>query len=268
MDTPPTSVSDGDGTTRVLVAHGKLSQALRLYRHLRSAGMSVALPRGGVGALGQLQEQPPDVVLLAVAPSEASWNPMALARALRQQPERPGILFLTSGPCRAEELSLADDYAHEDCLPDELALRIQVLLSRRSAPGSPPGPASGLQILPESRRVLRHGREVPLTATEFDILRLLATHPGQVVPKGEILDHVWHHDFNGESNIVEAYICTLRRKLADSDRSLISTVRGVGYLLAAPEPAPAPAPAPESLNPSLRITVPAAAEVVITSPTA
>lgn len=236
MGTPPTSVSSGDEVTRVFVAHDKLPQALRLYRHLRSAGMRVALPRGGVdaSALGQIREQAPDVALLSVTRSAASWDSVALARALREQPERPGILFLTSGPCRAEELSLADDYAHENCLPGELALRVEVLLSRRSAPDPAPAPASGLQVLPESRRVLRSGREVALTATEFDILQLLTTHSGKVVSKGEILDHVWHHDFNGESNIVEAYICTLRRKLADSDRSLIRTVRGVGYLLASP----------------------------------
>ncbi len=53
--------------------------------------------------------------------------------------------------------------------------------------------------------------------------------------KGEILDCVWHHDFNGESNIVEAYICNLRRKLTDSSRTLIVTVRGIGYRLACDE---------------------------------
>ncbi|UUU25581.1 response regulator transcription factor [Streptomyces sp. DSM 40750] len=267
MGTPPTSVSSGDRTTRVLVAHEKLSQALLLYRHLRSAGIRVALPRLGasVPTLRQIQEQAPDAVLLAVTRTRARWDAVALARALRREPARPGILFLTgddSGSYRAADLSLADDYVPEGCPPAELALRVEVLLRRRSAPGFPAPVPSGLRVVPESRRVLLHGREVGLTATEFDILHLLVEQAGKVVPKGEILDRVWHHDFNGESNIVEAYICTLRRKLADSDRTLISTVRGVGYLLAAPEAAP------ESLNPFLRITVPAAAEVVIASPTA
>ncbi|MEU2282967.1 response regulator transcription factor [Streptomyces sp. NPDC013178] len=266
MGTPPTSVSTGDGTTRVFVAHERFSQALCLYRQLCSAGMKVALPWGGFGgsALRQIREHAPDVALLAVGSPEAPWDAVALARALRRERNRPGILFLTSRLCRAEELSLADDYTYEGCLPAELALRIKVLLARHTDadPGAPPG----LRILPDSRRVLLDGREVALTATEFDILRLLVERAGKVVSKGEILDRVWHHDFNGESNIVEAYICTLRRKLADTDRSLIATVRGMGYLLTAPECLDGSSP--ESLNEPLRITIPAAAEVFTTSPTA
>jgi two-component system OmpR family response regulator len=250
--------------TRVFIAHADPARALRLYRLLRSAGMDAVAPRIGVGAspLRQIRDHAPDAVVLAVASGQAPFDAVDLARALRHEPDRPGILFLADRPCRPSELSLADDYTHHCCPPAELALRVEVLLTRRSASALPRSPvrAEGLQVLPESRRVLLHEREVELTATEFDILHLLVTHAGRVVPKREILDRVWHHDFNGESNIVEAYICTLRRKLADADRSLIRTVRGIGYRLADGPPSRVPAH-PESLNPRLRISAPDADEV-------
>ncbi|BBC32126.1 hypothetical protein SGFS_034200 [Streptomyces graminofaciens] len=240
MGTPPTSVSSSDGTTRVFVAHEKLSRAMLLYRQLRSKGLHVIAPRlgPGVSPLRQIHAYRPDVVLLGVTSPRSPWDAMALARTLRAQPVRPGILFLTGGPCRATDLSLADDYTLDGCSAAELTLRVEVLLTRRSASDPAPptprqAPAPGLHVLAASRRVLLHGHEVTLTATEFDILQVLVEHAGQVVPKGEILDRVWHHDFNGESNIVEAYICNLRRKLADSQRTLITTVRGIGYRLAA-----------------------------------
>jgi DNA-binding response OmpR family regulator len=247
MDTPPTPVSSGDGTTRVLIAHPTPSQALRLFRHLRAAGMSVTLPRGGAGTLSlrQIREQAPDVALLAVGSSGTSWDALLLARALRREPHRPGILLLTDGTCRPEELSLADDYVHEGCRPAELSLRVRVLMNRRRAPELAPAasrvpaptPATGpvLHVLPESRRVLLRGRDVPLTMTEFDILHVLAVRAGEVVRKEEILDRVWRHDFDAGSNVVESHICTLRRKLADTRRTLISTVRGIGYRLTAPD---------------------------------
>lgn len=77
----------------------------------------------------------------------------------------------------------------------------------------------------------RHGTAVPLSATEFALLKVLLENAGQVISKAHILDTVWNYGFQGESGVVETYVYYLRRKLGDSGQSLIRTVRGAGYIV-------------------------------------
>jgi two-component system OmpR family response regulator len=79
--------------------------------------------------------------------------------------------------------------------------------------------------------VWRAEQPIRLTATEFRLLRLFLMNPGRVLSKSQILDHVWHYDFNGDSNVLETYISYLRRKLNVHGAPLIHTVRLVGYVL-------------------------------------
>jgi two-component system OmpR family response regulator len=83
--------------------------------------------------------------------------------------------------------------------------------------------------------VLRAGKPVELTATEFKLLRFLMLNANKVVSKTQILDHVWEYDFGGDANIVETYISYLRKKLDQYGPPMIKTIRGVGYSLRAPE---------------------------------
>jgi two-component system OmpR family response regulator len=77
-----------------------------------------------------------------------------------------------------------------------------------------------------------HGdAEVQLSPTEFRLLRFLLLNRGRVMSKAQIVDHVWEYDFDGNYGIVETYVSYLRKKLGDSDGSVIQTVRGVGYVI-------------------------------------
>jgi two-component system, OmpR family, response regulator len=215
----------------VLVFHDRRSAETAAGNHLRSAGMRVRAVPLGEQALDQIHTHGPDVVLVGAA--EPASGAVALARSLQRLGERPGIIFLTKGE-GAVELCLADDFVRPDCDPDELVLRVEVLATRRSLPK--PGTtldAGRVWIDCDARHVRVDGRAVSLTLTEFELLSLLAGNAGRVVTKSTILDRVWRYGFDGESNIVETFISALRRKLADTDRSLIRTVRGIGYLLAA-----------------------------------
>ena len=82
-----------------------------------------------------------------------------------------------------------------------------------------------------AHQVWRGGVEISLTATEFRLLRFFLLNPGRVVSKAQILDHVWHYDFGGDTNILETYVSYLRRKLNELGPPLIHTVRLVGYVL-------------------------------------
>jgi two-component system OmpR family response regulator len=116
----------------------------------------------------------------------------------------------------------------------ELLARLRALLRR--APSERPSrlEVGDLSIDPATHAVERQGHTVALTAREFAVLEFLARHPGQIVSRTELLDHVWDQNFLGSTNIVDQYIGALRRKLEQPfDRPLIRTVRGVGFALEA-----------------------------------
>ena len=117
----------------------------------------------------------------------------------------------------------------------EIVMRVQAIL-RRSAPRSDDAGEHELRFADvvmdtEAHQVWRAGELIQLTATEFRLLRMFLLNPGRVLSKSQILDHVWHYDFDGDSNVLETYVSYLRRKLNEYGRPLIHTVRLVGYVL-------------------------------------
>ena len=95
---------------------------------------------------------------------------------------------------------------------------------------------SGLDAVSRIRRreKWRGERRIDLTPTEFNLLRYLLGNARRVVSKAQILDHVWHYDFGGDSNVVETYISYLRKKVDQEGPPLIHTVRGIGYTVRLP----------------------------------
>jgi DNA-binding response OmpR family regulator len=126
----------------------------------------------------------------------------------------------------------ADDYLTKPFSYVVLLARLRALL-RRGAPQRPAVLSVGdLTLDPADRRVTRAGADVPLTTREYALLEYLMRHPGQVVSKIELLDHVWDAAAETAPNVVEVYIGYLRRKLG---RGTLETVRGAGYrVIAAP----------------------------------
>jgi two-component system OmpR family response regulator len=82
--------------------------------------------------------------------------------------------------------------------------------------------------------VRRGGEEVALSPTEYNLLHYLLVNQGRALSRSQILDHVWHYDFGGDSGVVETYIGYLRRKVDNVEPRLIHTIRGIGYSLRAP----------------------------------
>lgn len=126
----------------------------------------------------------------------------------------------------------ADDYLVNPFAFEELAARVVALLRRSGAsPGRTLGYA-GLTLDLATRDVRRNERPINLTAKEFALLRFLLEHPRQVFSKEQILSAVWGYGYLGNSNVIEAYVSYLRRKLnAPGEPDLIETVRGAGYRL-------------------------------------
>jgi DNA-binding response OmpR family regulator len=126
----------------------------------------------------------------------------------------------------------ADDYLTKPFSYVVLVARVKALLRRRgpAGGGAPVHTIGDLRVDTAARRVFLADDEVTLTAKEFSVLEQLVLRAGEVVSKADILEHVWDFAYDGDPNIVEVYISTLRRKLGPT---LITTVRGAGYRLEA-----------------------------------
>jgi DNA-binding response OmpR family regulator len=126
----------------------------------------------------------------------------------------------------------ADDYILKPFSMAEVLARIQALLRRTGVLTSAVRQVADIIIDDAARTVLRDGHALDLTRTEFDLLAVLAKHPGQVLSKVQLLTQVWGFDAY-DVNLVEVHMSSLRRKLESHGPRLIQTVRGVGYVLRA-----------------------------------
>jgi DNA-binding response OmpR family regulator len=200
---------------------------------LEGRGMEVRGAGSGVDALGELEDFRPDVVVLDLM--LPGLPGLEVCRRVRERSDVP-ILILSARDevdDRVGGFNLgADDYLVKPFAFEELAARVVALL-RRS--GAPPGRTlrhADLEMDAATREVRRNGRLVDLTAREFELLRFFMEHPRQVLSKKQILEAVWGYDYVGDSNVVEAYVSYLRRKLsAPGEPGLIQTIRGSGYRL-------------------------------------
>jgi two-component system OmpR family response regulator len=152
------------------------------------------------------------------------------------------VIFLTARGTprdRVAGLSLGgDDYITKPFSLDEMLARISAVLRRSTGEAEPASrlAIADLELDQDSHQVRRAGTEVTLAPREFKLLRYLMTNAGRVLSREQILDHVWDYNFTGDSNIVESYISTLRRKVDTAEPHLIHTIRSIGYVLRIPPP--------------------------------
>ncbi|MEV4739439.1 response regulator transcription factor [Streptomyces sp. NPDC049555] len=232
---------DDGSPVRVLVVVDEPALTELLCLALRYEGWHVRSAAAGAAA-GAAAEFRPDAVVLdvALAGADAQELPVRLRR------ERPGlpVLFLTpkdpGGERFAGLTAGGDDRVAKPFGMEEVVARLRGLLRRSPSP-APRGRAvlvvGDLVLDEDSREVFRGGREIRLTATEFELLRFLMRNPRRVLSKPQILDRVWSYEFGGRANVVELYISYLRRKIEADAPPMIHTRRGAGYLIKPAEPA-------------------------------
>ena len=219
---------------RVLLVEDDERLSNSLARGLRGEGYAVDIAAGGDEAVLQARVYDYDVVILDVMLPGSDG--VSVCRTLRGAGRWSPILMLTARDGVADRIrgldAGADDYLVKPFDFGELVARMRALL-RRGAPERPAVLTAGdLSVDPATRVVTRDGRRIDLSAREFAVLEFLARRAGQVVSRGELLEHVWDRNYEGSTNIVDVYVGYLRRKLENPfGRPLIRTVRGAGYMV-------------------------------------
>jgi len=226
---------------RLLVVEDEPNILELLSASLRLAGFEVATATGGFQALQAAQRHRPDLVVLDVMLPDLDG--FDVARRLRSGGTRTPVLFLTARDATEDKVTGltigGDDYVTKPFSLEEVLARIRAVLRRAHAGVPPPATVrlrvADLELDEESHEVWRAGSRIQLSPTEFKLLRYLMHNVGRVLSKGQILDHVWNYDFQGDGSIVESYVSYLRRKVDTVEPRLIHTIRSVGYVLRLPD---------------------------------
>jgi len=222
---------------RVLVVDDEDNIRRIVTTYLRAEGFSVTEASDGAEALDVFGTLVPDLVILDVM--MPGMDGVEVLREIRRRSDTP-VILLTA---RAEEIDQviglsvgADDYVTKPFGAKALVARVKAVL-RRARPGVPDRPDDGIQKLGDlvidldRHEVRRDGEPVVVTALEFELLVALATTPGRVYSRGQLLERVWGWDHVGDERVVDVHIRNLRRALGDDAGAprYIETVRGVGY---------------------------------------
>jgi DNA-binding response OmpR family regulator len=226
-----------DGSMVVVVEDDEhIAELVELY--LRQDGHDVHRAGDAVAAMELVRARQPSLVVLDIGlPGEIDG--LELCRRLRATSRVP-IILLTARDTEIDRvvgLELgADDYVTKPFSPRELVARVKAVLRRSDAvptpAAEPPLRLGGLVVDPARREVHMGGREVQLTAREFDLLAHLVRNRGIVLTRDQILERVWGWRSPGDTRTVDVHIRQVRAKLGDE--APIRTVRGVGYKAEAP----------------------------------
>jgi len=220
---------------RVLVVEDEPTIATQLSEALRAAGYAVDVVGNGVDAHfhGDEEHQPFDAVVLDLGLPQ--MDGLTVLKKWRAAGRTMPVLILTARDNWHEKVTGidagADDYLTKPFHMEELLARLRALIRRAGGHASAELVCGDVVLDTRHSRVTVDGRALTLTSHEYRVLDFLMHHPGRVVSRSDLIEHIYAQDFDRDSNTVEVFIARLRKKLPEGT---IETVRGLGYRLVAP----------------------------------
>ncbi|MBR2867439.1 MAG: response regulator transcription factor [Clostridia bacterium] len=219
---------------RILIAEDEKSLNRIIAKQLKVSGYSVDCAFNGEEAYDLISMTDYDAAVFDVMMPKIDG--FSLLKKIRNEGNNLPVLFLTARDSiedRVEGLDIgADDYLVKPFAFEELLARIRVLIRKNSVSNSNIITVADLTIDISSRKVTRGGKDISLSAKEYELLQYLAVNNGIVLSREKIEDHIWNYDYEGGTNVVDVYIRYLRKKIDEGyDKKLIHTVRGMGYVL-------------------------------------
>ncbi len=223
----------------ILVADDTAAMRTAISILLEEEGYCVRLASNGEDALAQYRAKRPDLLLLDIMMPEKNGY-QVLKQIRRDDPVLPVIFLSAKGTPADISLGLdlgSDDYLSKPFDGEVLVSRIKAVLRRVNAMNSQDtGTKDATDFHVASCRVdvVRYvlsgpdGQETPLTAREIELLRIFATHPGEVISRDRLLNEIWGYDYTGTTRTLDQHVVQVRRKLG-IDGNCIETVRGSGY---------------------------------------
>ena len=221
---------------RVLIAEDDAALAAQLRQALSEAGYAVDVAPDGEEAQFLGETEPYDAIVLDLGLPVIDG--VSVLKAWRAQGVTTPVLILTARDSWSDKVdgldAGADDYLTKPFALAELLARLRALIRRASGHAEPVLGCGPVRLDPRKAEVTVDGRPVRLTAQEFKLLSYLMHHPGKVISRTELTEHIYDQDFDRDSNTIEVFINRIRKKLGVP---VIRTIRGLGYRLEEPDAA-------------------------------
>lgn len=224
----------GGEDMRILVAEDEKSLNKVISKRLESEGYSVDSCFNGEDALDYMYVGEFDAVVMDIM--MPITDGIEAVKRLRERGDTTPVIFLTAKDSISDRVAGldagAEDYLTKPFAFEELLARIRVMTRKKSGNATNVYTVDDLTLDTSSRTVSRGGKQIILSAKEYDILEYLIMNKGKIVSREKIENHVWNFDYSGGTNIVDVYIRYLRKKIDDGfENKIINTVRGMGYIL-------------------------------------
>ncbi len=220
---------------KILLVEDDSSVVRYLELELLHEGYNLVTEYDGRAGLEKAISEDFDLILLDVM--IPNLNGMEVLRRLRQEKSTPVIMVTAKGDVTDKVMGLdlgADDYITKPFLIEELLARIRATLRRKQTHENDNKliTLGNLIINKNARTVEYAGKQITLTKTEYELLLFLINNKDIVLSRDKIIEHVWGYDFHGDTNVVDVFIKTLRKKLEENGaKKIIHTIRGVGYTI-------------------------------------
>jgi two-component system alkaline phosphatase synthesis response regulator PhoP len=221
---------------KILVVDDELPIVNTVRAYLEREGFAIRTALDGPTALEVARTFQPDLIVLDIM--LPGMDGLELLNTLRRESD-VFVLLLTAKTEETDKIigltMGADDYMTKPFSPRELVARVKAILRRERSVHTPHHESllnfERLRIDVDGRRVWKDDQEIEFTPIEFDLLLVLARHPGLVLSREQLIEQVWNYDYYGDERVVDAHIGRLRKKIEEDPTrpTLIVTVRGAGY---------------------------------------